>query len=169
MPKVSRLGHVGLYVRDLPGMRDWYRDTLGLTVTDEDLDLGIVFLSAQPDTEHHELALQKGRETPNSLAMVQQVSWHVDSVEELQAFHYLLKERDVPVQQEVTHGIALGIYFFDPEGNRIEVYYDTKQRIPQPYRKTINLEQSVEEVLAESDRLVAEGGQAYQPVMARPS
>ena len=35
-PRVRELGHVGLFVRDMVKMRDWYRDTLGLTVTDGD-------------------------------------------------------------------------------------------------------------------------------------
>jgi catechol-2,3-dioxygenase len=167
-PRVRRLGHVGLYVHDLAGMRDWYRDTLGLTVTDGDLDVGIVFLSARPDEEHHELALQTGRETDTRVPMVQQVSWQVDSLEELQAFHYRFKERGVAVQQEVTHGNALGIYFFDPEGNRGEVYILLDEPVPQPFRKSIDLEQSPVQILAESKRLVDEGGPAYQPVTARP-
>ena len=168
-PRVQRLGHVGLYVRDLRMMRDWYRDTLWLTVTDGDEEHGIVFLSARPSEEHHELALQIGRSTDDSVPMVQQVSWLVDSVEEVQAFHYRFKERGVQVQQEVTHGNALGIYFFDPEGNRGEVYCQIRADVRQPFRKTIDLEQSPEQVLAESKRLVEEGGPAYQPVTTRPS
>jgi catechol-2,3-dioxygenase len=163
-PRVRRLGHVGLYVRDLEMVRDFYRDMLGLTVTDEDLEAGILFLSARPDEEHHELALQRGRGTDDSVPMIQQVSWQVDSVEELQAFHRLFKQRGIPVQQEVTHGNALGIYFFDPEGNRNEVYYQIKEDVRQPFRKTIDLDLPAEQVLAESKRLVEEGGPAYQPV-----
>jgi catechol-2,3-dioxygenase len=167
---IVKLGHVGLYVHDLPMMRDWYRDTLGLTVTDQDVDgLGIVFLSSRPDEEHHELALQSGRATDKSVPMVQQVSWLVESLEDVRAFHYLLKERNIPVQQEVTHGNAFGIYFFDPEGNRLEVYCHTGQQVPQPYRKTINFEQPVEAIQAEHERLMNDGGPAYQPVTTRPS
>ena len=48
------LGHTGLWVTDLPTMRDFYERVIGLTVTDEDEEQGIVFFSAQPDVEHHE-------------------------------------------------------------------------------------------------------------------
>ena len=51
-----------------------------------------------------------------------QISWRIDSVETLQAYHERFKEEGVPVQQEITHGNAHSIYFFDPEGNRGEVY-----------------------------------------------
>lgn len=153
--RVRRLGHVGLYVRDLPGMRDWYRDTLGLTVTDEDLNFGIVFLSARPEQEHHELALQAGRATGDDVPMVQQVSWQVDSIEELRAFHRLLRERNVPVQREITHGNALAIYFSDPEGNRDEVYFKLDEDVPQPFGKPIDFDLPAEEILAENKRLIA--------------
>jgi hypothetical protein len=70
----------------------------------------------------------------------------------------------VPVQQEVTHGNAYGIYFFDPEGNRGEVYLRIDRDVRQPFRKSLNLEQSVEAVNAEAERLLSDGGPAYQPV-----
>ena len=154
---VDRLGHVGLYVRDIEQMRDFYREVLGLQVADEDLEFGICFMSTRPEEEHHELALQRGRTSDNETLMVQQVAWQVDSVDQLKAFHQLFKERSVPVQYEVTHGNALSIYFWDPEGNRNEVYFKTGVAAPQPFRKTIDLDQSVEEILQQNLRLVAEG------------
>jgi len=58
MPVVG-LGHTGLWVDDLEKMRDFYERVIGLTVTDEDDEQGIVFFSAQPDVEHHEFVLQR--------------------------------------------------------------------------------------------------------------
>ena len=66
-------------------------------------------------------------------------------------------------QQEVTHGNAYGIYFFDPEGNRGEVYLRIDRDVRQPFRKTLNLEQTPEEIDAEAERLLSEAGPAYQP------
>ena len=152
-----RIGHVGLYARDLEGLRDWYRDTLGLTVTDQDLDFGIVFLSGDPEAEHHMLALARGRTTDDSVPMVQQVSWIVDSVEQLRAFHQKFAESGVKVQWEVTHGNALSIYFYDPEGNRNELYYKTGISVPQPFRQFIDLGLPADQILAENERLIAEG------------
>ena len=45
-------------------MRDFYTRVMGLTVTDEDEDLDIVFFSSRPDEEHHEFVLQSGRTAP---------------------------------------------------------------------------------------------------------
>ena len=63
MPVVG-LGHTGLWVDDLEKMRDFYERVIGLTVTDADDEQGIVFFSAQPDVEHHEFVLQRGRTAP---------------------------------------------------------------------------------------------------------
>ena len=167
MPVIG-LGHTGLWVHDLEKMRDFYERVIGLTVTDEDDEQGIVFFSAQPEAEHHEFVLQRGRTAPPGAKLPHQISWRVDSVEALQAYHHRFKEEGVPVQQEVTHGNAYGIYFFDPEGNRGEVYLRVDRDVRQPFRKSLNLEQPVAAVNAEAERLLREGGPAYQPVTWTP-
>ena len=48
MPRIAELGHTGLWVNDLEKMRDFYTRVLGLTVTDEDPDAGMVFLWEGP-------------------------------------------------------------------------------------------------------------------------
>ncbi|MDP8922294.1 MAG: VOC family protein [Chloroflexota bacterium] len=154
MPRVTRLGHTGIYVEDLARMRDFYTRILGLTVTDEDDERGMVFLSSRPEEEHHEFVIVRGRTAPPDARVIQQISWHIGSVDDLLAFHRLLLAEGVTVEREVTHGIALAIYFFDPEGNRIEVYWPTDQRVPQPFGKAIDLEQPAEAVLAQAQSLL---------------
>lgn len=161
---ITGLGHTGFWVNDLELMRDFYARVLGLTVTDEDEELGIVFFSARPEQEHHEFVLQKGRTAPPGSRLTHQVSWRVDSLETIIAFHRRFQAEGIEVQQEVTHGNAIGIYFFDPEGNRNEVYLRVDRDVRQPFRKTINLDQEPEAVLAEAEQLLADGGPAYQPV-----
>jgi catechol-2,3-dioxygenase len=155
MPRVTRLGHTGVYVHDLDKMRDFYTRVLGLTVTDEDLDRGLVFFSSRPKEEHHEFVIMRGRTGPDDAKVVQQISWHVASLEDLLEFHRTLQAEGVTVEREITHGIAIAIYFFDPEGNRIEVYWATDKDIPQPFGKAVDLDQSAEAVLAQADALIA--------------
>ena len=161
---ITGLGHTGFWVNDLQAMRDFYTRVLGLTVTDEDEDLGIVFLSSRPEEEHHEFVLQDGRTAPPGSKLTHQVSWRVDSLESILDFHGRFRDEGIDVQQEVTHGNAIGIYFFDPEGNRNEVYLRIERDVRQPFRKTLNLDQEPAEVLAEAERLLSDGGGAYQPV-----
>jgi catechol 2,3-dioxygenase-like lactoylglutathione lyase family enzyme len=161
---ITGLGHTGLWVYDLPTMRDFYERVMGLTVTDEDEDLGIVFFSARPDEEHHEFVLQIGRTAAIGDKQQHQISWRVASLADIRAFHEVFEQEGVKVQQEVTHGNAFGIYFFDPEGNRNEVYLRIEKDVRQPFRKSIDFGQEPEAIYAEAERLLAEGGDAYQPV-----
>lgn len=158
------LGHTGFWVNDLAVMRDFYSRVMGLTVTDEDDVLGIVFFSSRPEEEHHEFVIQEGRTAPPGAMLTHQVSWRVDSLDTIIEFHRRFRAEGVEVQQEVTHGNAIGIYFFDPEGNRNEVYLRVDRDVRQPFRKTLNLDQDAEDIWAETERLLAEGGPAYRPV-----
>ena len=161
---ITGLGHTGFWVDDLELMRDFYTRVLGLTVTDEDEALGIVFLSSRPEEEHHEFVLQRGRTAPAGSRLTHQVSWRVDSLETVVDFHRRFRAEGVEVQQEVTHGNAIGIYFFDPEGNRNEVYLRVDRDVRQPFRKSLDLDAPAEDIWAQAERLLADDGPAYQPV-----
>ena len=161
---IVELGHTGLWVDDLEAMTDFYTGMLGLQVTDRDDDLGIVFLSSRPAVEHHEMVLQAGRTAPRDVKLTHQISWRIDSLDSLVAFHKRFRQAGVPVQQEVTHGNAYGIYFFDPEGNRNEVYLRVERQVAQPFRKTLNLDQQPEDILAQAEALLGDDGPAYRPV-----
>ena len=54
MAKVTSLGHIGFYVRDMERSVKFYRDILGIQVSDRS-PRGAVFMSAQDRlAEHHE-------------------------------------------------------------------------------------------------------------------
>ena len=55
--RVTGLGHVGISVQDMDKMLDFYTRILGLTVTDGGGPGRGVFLSAQPESEHHEFVM----------------------------------------------------------------------------------------------------------------
>ncbi len=148
MAAIEALGHVGVYAEDIMKQRDFYSRVMGLKIADEDLDgRGMVFMSADPEREHHEFVLVKGRVTDGDAKVIQQISFIVNSVEDLKDFYYRFKEENVTIERTVSHGNALGMYFFDPEGNRIEIYYRTGYDVPQPHGDPIDLEASVEELL----------------------
>jgi catechol-2,3-dioxygenase len=165
---ILELGHTGFWVDDLEKMRDFYTRVVGLTVTDEDPGVGIVFLSSRPGVEHHELVLARGRTAPAGTMLTHQVSWRVDSLETIIEYHRRFRTEGVDVQQEVTHGNAIGIYFFDPEGNRNEVYLRVDRDVRQPFRKSLDLDRDPEGILAEAESLLHDDGPAYQPVTRQP-
>jgi catechol-2,3-dioxygenase len=152
MPKVTGLGHVGLFVKDPSVMVRFYEGFLGMTVTDRGENDRIVFLSARPDAEHHELALARDEERHTD---PQQISFTVDSLADLRSFHAQIKERGYPIDRVVSHGNAFGCYFRDPEGNRVEVYWHTGKDWPQPYGQPIDLDRSEEELLGTLEAMPA--------------
>ena len=158
---IVELGHAGLWVDDLATMRDFYRDVLGLTVTDEDNDVGMVFFSSRPHVEHHELVIARGRSADRDARVLNQLSWRLDSLESLLEFYARLVAAKAPIRQAVTHGIALGVYFEDPEGNVNEVYWTTGEKVTQPYRKSVDLHGDPADVLAEAHRLLSEEPPRY--------
>ena len=137
MPKVTGLGHVGLFVQDVPKMIEFYSGFLGMEVTDRSDDDRIVFLSARPAEEHHELALVRSADQKSD---PQQVSFTVANLADLKRFYAGIKERGYTIDRVVNHGIAFGCYFRDPENNRVEVYWSTGKSYPQPHADPIDLE-----------------------------
>ena len=141
MAQVEALGHVGIYAEDIMKQRDFYTRVIGLQVADEDLDgRGMTFLSSHPDREHHEFVLMKGRVTSDGAKVIQQISFIVPGLDDLKEYHGRLKDENVEIDRIVSHGNAFGMYFFDPEGNRIELYCKTGFPVPQPHGEPIDLE-----------------------------
>jgi catechol 2,3-dioxygenase-like lactoylglutathione lyase family enzyme len=143
MGKVIGLGHFGIFVKDMPRMVDFYTNVLGMTLTDRGQDDRIVFLSAQPDREHHEIALAKSDDQKTDAG---QISFHVDTLSDLKELHRRVESYGCTFDRVVNHGIAFGCYFHDPEGNRLELYWSTGIDYPQPYADPIDI-QAPDEVL----------------------
>jgi catechol 2,3-dioxygenase-like lactoylglutathione lyase family enzyme len=153
MARVTGLGHVGIYVRDLARMVAFYRDVMGMTITKQNWTMGIVFLSADPEAVDHEIALVKGRPSPDDPRLIHQISLRVASLDDLRAFHRRLVAEGYRIDQVVNHASAIGCYFFDPEGNRTEVFWVTGRPCWVPTASPIDLEQPDEAVMVEVDRV----------------
>lgn len=168
MPQMEGLGHVGVYTKDLMKMRDFYTRVLGLEVADEDLEQrGMVFLSSNPDYEHHEFVLMKGRKSTEDTQVIQQISFKVPTIDDLRGYYHRLQAEDAKIDRIVSHGNAFGMYFFDPEGNRIELYYKTGFPVPQPHGDPIDLNASNEELLAIARAVIPAEAEDIQGVADR--
>ena len=106
MPRVTGLGHVGLYVRDLERMVGVYRDVMGMQVTKQNWRLGIVFLSADPEAVDHEIALMRGRPSADDPHLIQQISMRAASLDDLRAFHRRLRAEGYRIDNVVNHASA---------------------------------------------------------------
>jgi len=153
MARVTGLGHVGIYVRDLERMVAFYRDVMGMLVTKQNWRAGVVFLSADPEAADHEIALMRGRPDEHDPHLIQQISMRVATLDDLRAFHRRLVAEGYRIEGVVNHASAIGCYFFDPEGNRTEVFWLTGRPCWVPTVNPIDIHQPDEAVLAEVDRV----------------
>ncbi len=153
MAAVVGLGHVGIYVRDLEKMVGFYRDTLGMRITKQNWCAGIVFFSTDAERADHEIALFRGRPADADSRLINQISLRVETLDDLRVMHKKLLALDLRIDALVNHVSALGCYYFDPEGNRSEVFWVTGRPCWVPIAHLIDIHQSDEAVLAEIEAL----------------
>ena len=153
MARVTGLGHVGIYVRDLERMVAFYQDVMGMQITKQNWRAGVVFLSADPERVDHEIALMRGRSGAEDPHLIQQISLRVASLDDLRVFHRRLVADGYRIENVVNHASAIGCYFFDPEGNRTEVFWVTGRPCWVPTANPIDIHQADDVVLAEVDRV----------------
>ena len=114
------LGHVNIFVRNAERSQAWYADVLGLHTyglrPGRDLD------------QSHEIALvQVGEDAPGpqkGQVGLNHMAWMMSSLDDLKELYQRLKDKGVPVERVADHGVSIGIYFRDPDGNGVEVSYE---------------------------------------------
>lgn len=123
--KPRRLGHVNLWAQDSERSQRFYADVLGLQSTEHRPGFA-AFMSANP-LESHEIALIQlspdahGQEL-NQVG-INHVAWRMETFEDLQEIYVRLREKGIATRIG-DHGISLGVYFQDPDGNGSEAYYE---------------------------------------------
>jgi len=120
------LAHVNVYVRDVARSHKWYEDLLGLHTYDYRPGAA-AFMSANEDESHEIALMQVGENAPLQApgqVGLNHMAWRVESLDDLKEFYHRLRTMQVPITRVADHGISLGIYFRDPDGNGIEVYYE---------------------------------------------
>ncbi len=85
---------------------------------------------------------------------INQFSFRVATLADLRTFHAVLAERGIAVDRAANHGNAWSIYFFDPEGNKVEIYTPSDWYIAQPFGVPVDLTQKDETILAETVALI---------------
>ncbi len=150
--------HVGIFVRDIGPMVDFYTRVMGFTLSDRGiLDNGaeIAFLTRNP-REHHQVVLATGCPEGLPFDVVQQLSFRTGSLEQLRTMERRLRAEKVvmegPTLGCITHGNAISVYFRDLEGHRTEIFIDTPWYVHQPMRIPIDISLPDEEVWALVER-----------------
>jgi catechol 2,3-dioxygenase len=121
-PVIKRT-HLALFVRDPDASGKWYGEVLGMEETARDAHW--VFMSW--GTKHHDIALIQAR-TDAELGSIglQHYGLEIDGdLDELRRLYGMLIQREVPIVKVTDHKVGVGVYFNDPDGNRLEFFCET--------------------------------------------
>ena len=125
--RVQKIGHVGLYCRDLPRMVEFYTRVLGFHVSDVN-EKGMTFLRFGAD--HHSLVLAKAAEAPSGPTVLQQIAMEVADLDTLKRIRTYLLSQNAPKVSAIKHegpGNDYTFDFDDPEGNRLQFFCEMDQ------------------------------------------
>ncbi len=160
------LGHATLAARDLDVLSAFYCDVLGFHVTNRGPVPGgaeLAFLSQDPAV-HHQIAMVGGGDVPDSgFVMVDHLAFRTGSLDDLRVLRANLTEAGIEGIIPICHGNAWSLYFSDCEGNGIECYVDTPFHVAQPYGKGFDLDESDEEILRATRKMI-ESDPEFKPM-----
>lgn len=121
-----KIGHVHLKIRNLNKSIAFYQKYLDMKVSEQ---VGKTFAFLSAGRMHHELALQEvdghaGTPKRHDIGLYH-VAFEVSDKKSLIETHRKLQKDSLAVYP-VDHRISWALYFSDPDGNGIEVYWDTR-------------------------------------------
>lgn len=127
--RITKIGHVGLYCRDLKRMVDFYTQVLGFKVSDVN-EKGMTFLRFGAD--HHSFVLAPAPEgkSPSGPTVLQQIAMEVADLDALKRIRAYLRGRSAPNLGQIKHegpGSDYTFDFDDPEGNRLQFFCEMDQ------------------------------------------
>jgi catechol 2,3-dioxygenase len=131
MLRPRRLGHVGIFVKDLERTKKFYTEVVGLKVSDE-FPGKAVFMRCGHD--HHDTVLfqlpsEKLNHSNNDRVEIQQISYEMDRLEDLKQKAAEVKAQGIEVigPEQKTAGMDKTTEFSDPDGNKVQFYCDMEQ------------------------------------------
>ena len=133
MMNLQRLAHVLIAVRDLEASKRFYMDVLGLKFLEQDPEHGGVFLAVGDRGNAVDLFQSVDPDaTPPSASDgqklegrgVKHVAFGVATEQELKDAYFTLQDKGVTIQRALDHESQKSIYFFDPDGNLLEICWE---------------------------------------------
>src|SRR5919108_264597 len=122
MAKIKKVGHVVLGVRDPQRSIKFYTEALGMELVNVLEEMQMAFLSF--GERHHDIALFKAPEGAEMGQLgLNHIAFQIEGGEtELRQLYGRLVQHGAKVDYTTDHGMTHSVYFFDPDGNRLEIF-----------------------------------------------
>ena len=131
MLRPRKLGHVGIYVKDLEQTKKFYTDVVGLKISDEFPGKAVFMRCGNDhhDTVAFQLPKEKIAHSHSERLEIQQISYEVDRLDDLRQKAAELRTQGIAVTgpERKTAGMDATIEFSDPDGNWVQFYCDMEQ------------------------------------------
>ena len=132
MMQLKEIGHVLLRVLDLERSKKFYSEVLGFHVLEEDPEHGGTFMALEGQSHAIDLFQVKDveaaeQQTPGVRGLGH-IAFRVESEGALKDAASTLREQGVEITRSIDHVSQKSVYFHDPDGNTLEVYYE----LPEP-------------------------------------
>ena len=125
MPRVNKVGHVVLNVKDVDESIKFYTEALGMELMSHNTERHMAFLSF--GSQHHDIAVFKapvGAE--QGVLGLNHIAMQIEGgEEELKQLYGRLLNAGAKIDHLTDHGLSRSVYFFDPDGNRLEIFCET--------------------------------------------
>jgi catechol-2,3-dioxygenase len=128
MVRLKELGHILLRVLDLDRSKKFYSEVLGFKVLEEDPEHGGTFMALEGQSHAIDLFQVKDsdaalRQTPGVRGLGH-IAFRVEREEDLKEAYASLQQHGVEITRTIDHVSQKSIYFNDPDGNTLEIYYE---------------------------------------------
>ncbi len=128
MIKLAGIGHVLLRVADEEASKRFYRDALGFRIAEQDPEHGGVFMTLGDgfhtiDITQHPAPKDAALPQRGQLGLVH-IAFKVASYAALREAYAHLLQSGVEIQRATDHVCQRSLYFADPDGNGLEIYYE---------------------------------------------
>jgi catechol 2,3-dioxygenase len=126
--RISKIGHVNLRVADEAKSKWFYTEVLGFKVAEQDPEHGGVFCTLGDnfhtlDFAQHPDPANARKPERGQLGLVH-VAFQVESHKALRDAYVHLLEHGIEINHATNHLNQRSIYFSDPDGNGLEIYYE---------------------------------------------
>jgi catechol 2,3-dioxygenase len=133
MIKLDRIGHLMLSVADEAASRRFYTEVLGFRVSEQDIEHGGVFMTLGQN--YHTLDIDQNPEPTTAQRPrrgqigLAHIAFQVGSYAALRDAYRHLVDHGVQILRATNHVNQRSVYFADPDGNTLEIYYEVPRAL----------------------------------------